>query len=182
MLVASSYGWYYRACHACSCMACEEKPPFECEAGRLTEAEIFRCYYFSSDICCRVENDALARLHDPLEFPLELDHMLDVKMAFKVKWHPHWKNCSVVMLLKNDPFIKKLSDQLEIVENLSFDRTLIEHVKEPVPLHSISSNPLQPDIQNFLIRFVCGMKLIPNLEFFWTWQKTTILSQDTFPH
>ncbi|KAL5063752.1 hypothetical protein RYX36_025489 [Vicia faba] len=57
-----------------------------------------------------------AGLHDPLEFPLAPDQVLDVKMYFKVKWQPRWKNCSVVMLLKNDPFIKQLSDQFEIVE------------------------------------------------------------------
>ncbi|XP_058735330.1 uncharacterized protein LOC131607332 [Vicia villosa] len=42
--------------------------------------------------------------------------MLDCKMAFKVKWQPRWKNASVVMLLKNDPFVKELADQFDTDE------------------------------------------------------------------
>ncbi|CAI8610403.1 unnamed protein product [Vicia faba] len=60
-------------------------------------------------------------IHDPLEFSLALDQMLDLEITFKVKWQPRWKNCSVVMILKNDPFIKQLGDQLETIEN--FDIT-----------------------------------------------------------
>ncbi|KAL5097486.1 hypothetical protein RYX36_001813 [Vicia faba] len=56
MLVASLFGWYYHGYHACSCMACGNKLPFECEASHLTEAKIFRCNYSSSDICCSIEN------------------------------------------------------------------------------------------------------------------------------
>ncbi|KAL5097596.1 hypothetical protein RYX36_001923 [Vicia faba] len=52
----------------------------------------------------------------PLEFPLELDQILDLEMAFKVKWQSRWKNCTVFMILKNDPFIKQLSAQLETIE------------------------------------------------------------------
>ncbi|KAL5101078.1 hypothetical protein RYX36_005405 [Vicia faba] len=54
----------------------------------------------------------------PLEFPLALGHMLDLKMDFKIKWQPRWKNCSMVMLLKNDPSIKQLGAKLETVEDL----------------------------------------------------------------
>ncbi|XP_058746094.1 uncharacterized protein LOC131618962 [Vicia villosa] len=57
-----------------------------------------------------------AGIHDPLEFPLALDHMLDRKMDFKIKWKPRWKNASVVMLLRNDPFVKELADQLDTDE------------------------------------------------------------------
>ncbi|XP_058774600.1 uncharacterized protein LOC131648886 [Vicia villosa] len=57
-----------------------------------------------------------AGIHDPLEFPLALDQMLDRKMDFKIKWQPWWKNASVVMLLKNDPFVKELADQFDTDE------------------------------------------------------------------
>ncbi|KAL5058193.1 hypothetical protein RYX36_029797 [Vicia faba] len=57
-----------------------------------------------------------AGIHDVLEFPLVLDQMLNLEMAFKVKWQPHWKNCSVVMLLKNDPFIKELKGPWEVIK------------------------------------------------------------------
>jgi len=32
-------------------------------------------------------------------------------MAMKVKWHPRWKNCSVVMIIKNDPIIQQLKEK-----------------------------------------------------------------------
>ncbi|XP_058742133.1 uncharacterized protein LOC131614558 [Vicia villosa] len=139
MLVASPYGWYYRGCHACSCIARGDKAPFECEAGHFTEADIFRykieievthagnsCNFLFWDRECELllglsasqlrHTMIKAGIHDPLEFPLALDQMLDCKMAFKVKWQPRWKNASVVMLLKNDPFVKELADQFDTDE------------------------------------------------------------------
>ncbi|XP_058726749.1 uncharacterized protein LOC131598136 [Vicia villosa] len=71
-----------------------------------------------------------AGIHDPLEFPLALDQMLDRKMAFKIKWQPLWKNASVVMLLKNDSFVKELADQLDTDE-------------EVVPINSIPADQLE---------------------------------------
>ncbi|XP_058745814.1 uncharacterized protein LOC131618652 [Vicia villosa] len=139
MLVASPYGWYYRGCHVCSCIARGDRAPFECEAGHFTEAEIFRykieievthagnsCNFLFWDRECELllglsasqlrHTMIKAGIHDPLEFPLVLDQMLDCKMAFKVKWQPRWKNASVVMLLKNDPFVKELADQFDTDE------------------------------------------------------------------
>ncbi|XP_058751987.1 uncharacterized protein LOC131625112 [Vicia villosa] len=141
MLVASPYGWYYRGCHACSCIAHGDRPPFECEAGHFTEAGIFRykieievthagnsCNFLFWDRECELLLGLSASqlrhtmikdgIHDPLEFPLALDQMLDRKMAFKIKWQPRWKNASVVMLLKNDPFVKELADQLDTDEEV----------------------------------------------------------------
>ncbi|XP_058741148.1 uncharacterized protein LOC131613501 [Vicia villosa] len=40
LLAASLFGWYYRACHMCQSIARGDKPPFECEAGQETMAEI----------------------------------------------------------------------------------------------------------------------------------------------
>ncbi|XP_058732928.1 uncharacterized protein LOC131604510 [Vicia villosa] len=139
MLVSSPYGWYYRGCHACSCIARGDRAPFECEAGHFTEAEIFRykieievthvgnsCNFLFWDRECELllglsasqmrHTMIKAGIHDPLEFPLALDQMLDCKMAFKVKWQSRWKNASVVMLLKNDPFVKELADQFDTDE------------------------------------------------------------------
>ncbi|KAL5096410.1 hypothetical protein RYX36_000737 [Vicia faba] len=42
--------------------------------------------------------------------------MLDLKMAFKVKWQSRWKNCSVVMMLGNDPTIKQLTTKWEAIK------------------------------------------------------------------
>ncbi|XP_058768860.1 uncharacterized protein LOC131642656 [Vicia villosa] len=88
-----------------------KKPPFECEAGHFTEAEIFRykieievthvgnsCNFLFWDRECELllglsasqlrHTMIKAGIHDPLEFPLALDRMLDRKMAFKIKWQP----------------------------------------------------------------------------------------------
>ncbi|KAL5078332.1 hypothetical protein RYX36_017316, partial [Vicia faba] len=43
-------------------------------------------------LCFGIEN---AGIDDPLEFPLALDQLLSLEMAFKVKWQPQWNNCSV---------------------------------------------------------------------------------------
>ncbi|XP_058725712.1 uncharacterized protein LOC131597007 [Vicia villosa] len=152
MLVASPYGWYYRGCHACSCIARGDRVSFECEAGHFTEAKIFRykieievthagnsCNFLFWDRECELllglsasqlrHTMIKAGIHDPLEFPLALDQMLDCKMALKVKWQPRWKNASVVMLLKNDPFVKELADQFDTDEDLDVSST---HSTDPL--------------------------------------------------
>ncbi|XP_058745846.1 uncharacterized protein LOC131618695 [Vicia villosa] len=124
MLVASPYGWYYRGCHACSCIARGDRAPFECEAGHFTEAEIFRykieievthagnsCNFLFWDRECELLLGLSAS-----QLRHTMIKMLDCKMAFKVKWQPRWKNAYVVMLLKNDPFVKELADQFHTDE------------------------------------------------------------------
>ncbi|XP_058765889.1 uncharacterized protein LOC131639409 [Vicia villosa] len=133
LLVASPFGWYYRACHICQSIARGDKAPFECETGHETMAEIFRykieievahggysCNFVFWNRECEIllglsaaqHHDTMikARIIDPLDFPLALDQMLNLEMAMKVKWNPRWKNCSVVMLIKNDPIIQQLKE------------------------------------------------------------------------
>ncbi|XP_058788369.1 uncharacterized protein LOC131662571 [Vicia villosa] len=106
MLVVSPYGWYKieiqvtHAGNSCNFLFWDR----ECELLLGLSASQLRHTMIKAGI------------HDPLEFPLALDQMLDRKMAFKIKWQPQWKNASVVMLLKNDPFVKELSDQLDTAE------------------------------------------------------------------
>ncbi|KAL5053265.1 hypothetical protein RYX36_033947 [Vicia faba] len=45
---------------------------------------------------------------DPLELPLALDAMLDLKFAFKVKWIPRWSSASIFMYLKDEELFKQL--------------------------------------------------------------------------
>ncbi|KAI5418977.1 hypothetical protein KIW84_043264 [Lathyrus oleraceus] len=54
-----------------------------------------------------------AGITDPLEFPLTLDVILGLEIAFKVKWHPQWESCYVVMILQDEPFIKQLKSPWE---------------------------------------------------------------------
>ncbi|KAL5071340.1 hypothetical protein RYX36_022227 [Vicia faba] len=106
VLVASPFGWYYRVCHRCPCIARGDIPPFECEVVHSTEAEIFRykieievayarksCNFVFWNKECELllgvsafqlrHTMIQARIHDALEFPLALDHMLNLEMAFK---------------------------------------------------------------------------------------------------
>ncbi|XP_058733270.1 uncharacterized protein LOC131604872 [Vicia villosa] len=144
LLAASPFGWYYRACHMCQSIAREDSPPFECEAGHETMAEVLRykieievthggksCNFFFWNRECemllglsasQLRNTMIqVGITDPLDFPLALDQLLKLEMAMKVKWHPRWKNCSVVMIIKNDPIIQQLKEKwgtYEIKENV----------------------------------------------------------------
>ncbi|XP_058772475.1 uncharacterized protein LOC131646465 [Vicia villosa] len=41
-LIASSYGWYYQCCHECTKSVRGDKPPYKCDNGHFTEAEIYK--------------------------------------------------------------------------------------------------------------------------------------------
>ncbi|XP_058726552.1 uncharacterized protein LOC131597911 [Vicia villosa] len=130
-LIASSFGWCYRACHSCPKAARGDEPPFICDNKHKTEAEIFRykieieavhlgvpCKFIFWDRECTdiLEISAAqmrdtmiqAGITDPLEFPLALDKMLDLELAFRVTWQPSWDSCSVVMFIKDKPFVEQL--------------------------------------------------------------------------
>ncbi|XP_058745812.1 uncharacterized protein LOC131618650 [Vicia villosa] len=156
LLVASPFGWYYRACHMCQSIARGDKAPFECEAGHETMAEIYRykieievahggnsCNFVFWNKECEIllglsaaqlrDTMIKAGITDPLEFPLALDEKLNMEMAMKVKWHPHWKNCLVVMLIKNDPLsnnLRKIGETMSILIYMTMFNFL--HIKESV--------------------------------------------------
>ncbi|XP_058776865.1 uncharacterized protein LOC131651214 [Vicia villosa] len=134
LLVASPFGWFYRACHMCQSIARGDNPPFECESGHETMAEVLRykieievthggqscnfvfwnreCEMLLGLSASQLRNTMIqAGITDPLDFPLALDQLLKLEMAMKVKWHPRWKNCSVVMIIKNDPIIQQLKEK-----------------------------------------------------------------------
>ncbi|XP_058773719.1 uncharacterized protein LOC131647920 [Vicia villosa] len=71
-----------------------------------------------------------AGITDPLDFPLALDQLLKLEMAMKVKWHPRWKNCSVVMIIKNDPIIQQLKEKWGTDE-------------EPIPIQTVVPDTLE---------------------------------------
>ncbi|XP_058738575.1 uncharacterized protein LOC131610581 [Vicia villosa] len=134
LLVASPFGWYYRACHMCQSIARGDSPPFECEASHETMVEVLRykieievthggktcnfvfwnreCEMLLGLSASQLRNTMIqAGITDPLDFSLALDQLLQLEMAMKVKWHPRWKNCSVVMIIKNDPIIQQLKEK-----------------------------------------------------------------------
>ncbi|XP_058751503.1 uncharacterized protein LOC131624572 [Vicia villosa] len=76
-----------------------------------------------------------AGITDPLEFPLALDAMLDLELAFRVKWKPNWDSCSVVMLIKDKPFVKQLKapwEHTQVSTSQPSGTPLAEQVKESV--------------------------------------------------
>ncbi|CAI8592540.1 unnamed protein product [Vicia faba] len=124
VLVASPFGWYYHFCHLCPCIARGDIPLFECEAGHSIGAEIFR-YKIEIKVAYAGKSCNFVFWNRECELLLgvsasQLRHtmikMLNLEMTFKVKWKPRWKNCSVVMLLKNDPFIKEPKGPWKAIE------------------------------------------------------------------
>ncbi|KAI5409620.1 hypothetical protein KIW84_055161 [Lathyrus oleraceus] len=123
-----------------------------CEVGHSTKAEIFRykieievcqsgkCYKFIfwDRECSQLLGVSVALMRDtmihpgiddPLEFPLALDDMLDLEFALKVKWQPRWDSCSVVMILRDELFIKQLKAPWEQIQDLEITS---KHNPDPV--------------------------------------------------
>ncbi|XP_058766655.1 uncharacterized protein LOC131640262 [Vicia villosa] len=133
-LIASSHGWYYRCCHECTKTARGDKPPYKCDNGHFTEAEIYKykievegfylntsCKFIFWDRECTEILDVSAAhmrdrmikagITDPLEFPLDLDAMLHLNLALRVKWQPSWDSASVIMFVKDDGYVDQLKAQ-----------------------------------------------------------------------
>ncbi|XP_058751320.1 uncharacterized protein LOC131624386 [Vicia villosa] len=130
-LIASSHGWYYQCCHECTKSVRGDKPPYKCDNGHSTEVEIYKYkievegYYLQTSCkfifwdreCTDILHVSAAHMRDtmikagitdPLEFPLDLDAMLDLDLALRVKWQPSWDSASVIMFIKDDEFVKQL--------------------------------------------------------------------------
>ncbi|XP_058774953.1 uncharacterized protein LOC131649214 [Vicia villosa] len=129
-LIASSYGWYYRCCHACTKAARGDKPPYECDNHHLTETEIYKYkievegfhldmsykFIFLDRGCQQILGISAAQMRDtmiqagitdPLDFPLKLDAMLDLDLALRVRWQPSWDSCSIIMFIDDKSFVKQ---------------------------------------------------------------------------
>ncbi|CAI8600737.1 unnamed protein product [Vicia faba] len=63
---------------------------------------------------------------------LTMIKLLNLEMAFKVKWQSRWNNCSIVSILRDEPFIRQLKAPWDIDED-----------KEVVVGPSLTSDPLQ---------------------------------------
>ncbi|XP_050901979.1 uncharacterized protein LOC127108726 [Lathyrus oleraceus] len=105
----------FMACHKCPKVAKGSFPPYICVDNHSTKIEILRykidievvdngsnaIFVFWDLECTELLEMFVAQLrqtmvedgiHDPLEFPSVLHHLLGYEFAFKVKWHPKWKN------------------------------------------------------------------------------------------
>ncbi|XP_058776377.1 uncharacterized protein LOC131650694 [Vicia villosa] len=101
LLVASPFGWY--------------KIEIEVTHGGKSCNFVFwnrECEMLLGLSASQLRNTMIqAGITNPLDFPLALDQLLKLEMTMKVKWHPRWKNCSVVMIIKNDPIIQQLKEK-----------------------------------------------------------------------
>ncbi|XP_058755825.1 uncharacterized protein LOC131629045 [Vicia villosa] len=120
LLVASPFGWY--------------KIEIEVTHGGQSCNFVFwnrECEMLLGLSASQLRNTMIqARITDPLDFPLALDQLLKLEMAMKVKWHPRWKNCSVVMIIKNDPIIQQLKEKWGTDE-------------EPIPIQTVVPETLE---------------------------------------
>ncbi|XP_058780943.1 uncharacterized protein LOC131655057 [Vicia villosa] len=130
-LKAAPGGWYYKACHACTMVAKGNQPPYVCGKGHQTETEIYRykilidvvhegcettfvlwdreCLQLLEITSAQMRSTLLeAGISDPLEFPLALDALVGLDLAFKVKWQPSWNNATVVSIYEDKAVIKEL--------------------------------------------------------------------------
>ncbi|KAL5098029.1 hypothetical protein RYX36_002356 [Vicia faba] len=109
VLVVSPFGWYIESTISSSALHVVTFLPLSVRLVIRQRQRSLGSIPFSLPIDFDMMlNLSYVGIYDALEFPLALDQMLNLEMTFKVKWQSHWKNCSVVMLLKNDPFIKEL--------------------------------------------------------------------------
>ncbi|XP_058741854.1 replication protein A 70 kDa DNA-binding subunit B-like [Vicia villosa] len=108
-LIASSYGWYYRCCHACTKAARGDKTPYECDNHHLTGTEIYKeCQQILGISAAQMRDTMIhAGITDPLDFPLKLDAMLDLDLALRVRWQPSWDSCSVIRFIDDKLFVKQ---------------------------------------------------------------------------
>ncbi|XP_058761316.1 uncharacterized protein LOC131634701 [Vicia villosa] len=152
LLVASPFGWFYRACHICCfchvfdvsmlsafltelfLMMFRYKIEIEVTHGGQSCNFVFwnrECEMLLGLSASQLRNTMIqAGITDPLDFPLALDQLLKLEMAMKVKWHPRWKNCSVVMIIKNDPIIQQLKEKWGTDE-------------EPIPIQTVVPETLE---------------------------------------
>ncbi|CAJ2662415.1 unnamed protein product [Trifolium pratense] len=50
-------------------------------------------------------------IHDPLDYPKDIDLIAGKTLAVKVKWQPKWKTGSVIQINQADDFINEISSQ-----------------------------------------------------------------------
>ncbi|XP_058758391.1 uncharacterized protein LOC131631625 [Vicia villosa] len=145
-------------CHECTKSVRGDKPPYKCDNGHSTEAEIYKykievegfhgqtsCKFIFWDRECTEilqlsaaqmrETMIKAGITDPLEFPLALNAMLDLDLALRVKWQPSWDSASVVMFIKDSEFVKQFKapwTDTQVVSSEPFGTPLPLQIKESV--------------------------------------------------
>ncbi|XP_058784404.1 uncharacterized protein LOC131659197 [Vicia villosa] len=133
-------GWHYKACDACTMVAkginhhmfvakdtvqrlkFTGNTPYKCKIlidvvheGCETTFVLWdrECLQLLKLTSAQMRNTMLeAGISDPLEFPLALDALVELDLAFKVKWQPSWNNTTVVSIYKDKTVIKDLENSM----------------------------------------------------------------------
>ncbi|XP_045792102.1 uncharacterized protein LOC123886871 [Trifolium pratense] len=130
----TKYGWYYLTCFKCPRQCFGEAPPYKCGDDHETETEILRykldvevgdgqakatfvfwdreCEYLIGKSALVLRSEMLADgIHDPLDYPEDIDLIVGKTLAVKVKCQPKWKTGSVIQINQADDFINEISSQ-----------------------------------------------------------------------
>ncbi|MCI04552.1 replication factor-A carboxy-terminal domain protein, partial [Trifolium medium] len=127
-------GWYYLTCFKCPKQCFGEAPPYKCTDQHETETEIIRykldvevgdghvkaTFVFWDRECEQLIGKSAAELraemlqagiHDPLDYPADMDKIAGKTLAVKVKWQARWKTGSVIQINQGDDFINEIHSQ-----------------------------------------------------------------------
>ncbi|GAU28074.1 hypothetical protein TSUD_223150 [Trifolium subterraneum] len=136
----SKHGWFYYNCTNCNIKAADPKKPYKCKCEEQVNEPIPRykveLYVQSGDSqyrfvfwdaeCADIIDKSAAQLRqtmieegedDPMVYPADLDKMLNLKMALRVKIQPFYRQGSVSKLSIDEEFIKQIESVLNIDEN-----------------------------------------------------------------
>ncbi|WJX81908.1 hypothetical protein P8452_64733 [Trifolium repens] len=136
----SKHGWYYKSCAECSKQLITDTPPYKCKVDAHVTPEPIIKYKVEAEVryeghkakflfwdreCTDLIGKTASELQaimleagafDPHEYPLDLDKITGIELAFKVKIQAKGK-LSSVLTLKDDPeIIQYLKDQLILTE------------------------------------------------------------------
>lgn len=141
--VVGPHGWYYESCSRCNKKAEKVDEPFTCHCGCYNEKSYPRykleveVYYnkqsskfafFDRDCSYLIGMNALELRKMMIEagepddarlYPEPLDRLLGCTMAFRVKVHPKFNNCSVLRMSADAKLVKSIIKQFPCEPDMS---------------------------------------------------------------
>ncbi|KAI5409072.1 hypothetical protein KIW84_054766 [Lathyrus oleraceus] len=124
----SKYGWFYYGCTRCSSKAPNPEKAYECSCGQKVEQPIprykieiyvsngeskYRFVFWDSE-CAAILGMTAEFMHNSM---VELEMLLNKKMAFRVKVQPTFSQASVWKLCDDEAFVKEIENDY-IVEDV----------------------------------------------------------------
>ncbi|XP_045831696.1 uncharacterized protein LOC123923096 isoform X3 [Trifolium pratense] len=155
----TKYGWYYLTCFKCPKQCFGEAPPYKCGDQHETQTEILRykldvevgdgqakatfvfwdreCEQLIGKSALVLRSEMLADgIHDPLDYPEDIDLIAGKTLAVKVKWQPKWKTGSVIQINQADDFINEITSQFPPTD---VPQGLVKAVAKKLAIEDIST-------------------------------------------